>query len=572
MEKQLSDIEKIRHSASHILAQAIIRLYKNVQLGIGPAIDDGFYYDFNNLKVNESDFEKIEAEMKKIIKANYEFKKLKKTKKEAEYLLKDQQYKLDLLKDLEDHDISFYEDGDFIDLCAGPHVKHTSEVKAIKLLKVAGAYWKGSEKNDMLLRIYGTAFSSQKELDDFLKMKEEAEKRDHRKLGKELELFFFNDISPGAPFWQPKGMIIVKELEKYWREIHDNNGYQEISTPIVVSHRLFDQSGHAKHYKDNMFNLKIDNKDFYLKPMNCPEATIVYSSRLRSYRELPLRLSEIGRLHRNELSGVLGGLLRVRQITMDDAHIFCMEDQINSEITNVLELVKKFYSNFNLKPEFFLSTMPDEHMGDVKVWEKAENALKNSLKSNHLDYKLKEKDGAFYGPKIDIIVKDALGRDWQLATIQIDFQNPENFDLNYEGSDNTKHKVVMIHRAIFGSFERFIGIIIEHFAGKFPLWINPVQVIVMNISEKNEKYSKKIVDSLKDQGIRVDFDNRNESISKKVRDAQLLKVNYMITIGDKEEEKNTLAIRSRSGELKFNVKLDDFIKDLRKEIDNKEIK
>ena len=571
MEKKLNDIEKLRHSASHILAQAITRLYPGVKLGIGPSIEDGFYYDFANLKINESDFPKIENEMKKIIKENYEFKKITKTKKEVEKILKNQPYKLELLDDLEG-EITFYEDGEFIDLCAGPHVKHTGEIKAIKLLKVAGAYWKGSEKNDMLLRIYGTAFPSQKELDDYLKLKEEAEKRDNRKLGKELELFFFNDVAPGAPFWQPKGMIIVKELEKYWREIHDNNGYQEISTPILVSGRLFDQSGHTTHYRENMFNVKVDNKDFYLKPMNCPEATIVYNSRLRSYRELPLRLSEIGRLHRNELSGVLGGMLRVRQITMDDAHIFCTPDQINKEITGVLGLIKIFYDAFGLKPIFYLSTRPENHMGDIKIWDKAEKDLKSALDSNKLEYQLKEKDGAFYGPKIDIGIKDALNREWQMATIQLDFQLPEKFDLNYEGSDNNKHKVVMIHRAIFGSFERFIGIITEHFAGKFPLWVSPVQVIVMNITDKNVKYSKNIVDMLKKNGIRTEFDDRNDTISKKVRDAQLLKINYMVTIGDKEEEKETLAIRTRDGKVSFNVKVDDFIKDLRNEIDNKEIK
>jgi threonyl-tRNA synthetase len=571
MEKNLNDIEKLRHSASHILAQAIIRLYPGVKLGIGPSIEDGFYYDFADLKINESDFPKIEAEMKKIIKENHEFKKITKTKKEAEKILKNQPYKLELLDDLEG-EITFYEDGEFIDLCAGPHVKHTGEIKAVKLLKVAGAYWKGSEKNDMLIRIYGTAFSSQKELDDYLKLKEEAEKRDHRKLGKELELFFFSDLSPGAPFWQPKGMIIVKELEKYWREIHDSTGYQEISTPIMVSGRLFDQSGHTAHYKENMFNLKVDNKDFYLKPMNCPEATVVYSSRLRSYRELPLRLNEIGRLHRNELSGVLGGMFRVRQITMDDAHIFCTPDQINKEITSVLELIKTFYGVFGLKPKFLLSTKPDEAMGDSKLWEKAEKSLADALKSNGLSFELKPKDGAFYGPKIDIQIKDSLGRDWQMATIQLDFQMPEKFELTYEGSDNTKHRVVMIHRAIFGSFERFIGVITEHFAGKFPLWISPVQVIVMNITDKNAQYSKNIVDKLKEHGLRVEFDDRNDTISKKVRDAQLLKVNYMVTIGDKEEEKDTLAIRTRDGKVSFNVKIDDFIKDLRKEIDNKEIK
>ena len=366
MEKKMSDLEKLRHSTAHVLAQAIKKLHPKAKLGIGPPIEEGFYYDFGNLKINEQDFPKIEAEMSRIINADYKFKKIIKTRKEAEKILKDEPYKLELLKEIKDK-ITFYQDGDFIDLCAGPHLKSTSEIKAFKLIKVAGAYWRGDEKNDMLLRIYGTAFSSQKELDSYLRLREEAEKRDHRKLGKELELFFFSDLSPGAAFWQPKGMVIFRELEKFWREIHDNNGYMEISTPIIVSHRLFEQSGHLKHFKENMLNIKIDDRDFYLKPMNCPEATIVYSSRLRSYRELPVRLSEIGRLHRNELSGVLGGLLRVRQITMDDAHIFCTEEQISQEITNVLKLIKDFYHIFGLEPSFFLSTRPEKAMGEIKL-------------------------------------------------------------------------------------------------------------------------------------------------------------------------------------------------------------
>jgi len=567
----MNELQRLRHSAAHILAQAVKRLYPKAKLGIGPPIDDGFYYDFGELKISEGDFPRIESEINKVIKENYQFKKTIKTRKEAEKILKNEKYKLDLLKDIKD-EISFYEDGDFIDLCAGPHVKSTSDVKAVKLLKVAGAYWKGSEKNDMLLRIYATAFPSHKELEEFLKLKEEAEKRDHRKVGKELELFFFNDISPGAIFWQPKGMILVRELEKFWREIHDKNGYKEINTPIMVNSRLFEQSGHLKYYKESMFNVKVDKKDFYLKPMNCPEATIVYSSRLRSYKELPLRLSEIGRLHRNELSGVLGGLFRVRQITMDDAHIFCTEEQILDEISKVLGLIKNFYAIFNFKPVFNLSTRPEEAMGGLDLWKKAENDLEKALKLNKLDYKIREKEGAFYGPKIDVQIKDTLGREWQMATIQLDFQMPEKFDLTYEGSDNKKHRVVMIHRAIFGSFERFIGILIEHFAGKFPLWINPIQLIVMNITEKNRKYASNIAERLIENGFRVEFDDSNSTISKKVRDGQLMKVNYMITIGDKEEEKNKLAVRSRTGEVKFNISIDDFIKDLKKEIDNKIIK
>ncbi len=566
------DLDGLRHSCAHLLASAVKELYLNAKMAIGPAIEDGFYYDFDNLDITDKDLVKIENKMHEIANKKLNFEKVLMSRKEAEKFLKDQPYKLELLKEIPGEKVQFYKHGSYYDLCKGGHLKNTSEINAFKLTKIAQAYWKGDSKNKQLTRIYGTAWNSENELKDYLKRLEEAEKRDHRKLGKEAELFMFNEISPGAPFWLPNGMVVFKELEKFWREIHDNNGYQEINTPIVVKEELFRKSGHLEHYKENMFPLNLDKENYYLKPMNCPEATLVYSSKLRSYRDLPIRLSEIGRLHRNELSGALGGMFRVRQLTMDDAHIFCMESHVQEEITNILDLVNKFYSVFNFKPNFYLATRPDKAMGDKKTWDNAEKALENSLKANKLKYEIKEKDGAFYGPKIDIHIKDVLNRDWQMATIQLDYQMPECFDLTYQGEDSKKHRTIMIHRAIFGSFERFIGILIEHFSGKFPLWISPLQVIIMNVNTNNLKFANEILRKLKENNIRAELDDRNESIPKKVREAQLRKINYMVTIGDKEQKNQTLAIRTRNGDVKFNVKVDDFVKGLLKEIKDKEIK
>ncbi len=565
------DLDALRHSCAHLLASAVKETYPNAKMAIGPAIEDGFYYDFDNLSITDKDLVKIETKMHEIANKKLNFEKILMKRKEAEKFLKDQPYKLELLNDIPGEKVQFYKHGDYYDMCKGGHLKNTSEIKAFKLTKIAQAYWRGDSKNKQLTRIYGTAWNSEADLKSYITRLEEAEKRDHRKLGKELELFMFNEISPGAPFWLPNGMIIFKELEKYWREIHDTYGYDEINTPIMVKESLFKQSGHLEHYGENMFPLNLDKENYYLKPMNCPEATIVYSSKLRSYKDLPIRLSEIGRLNRNELSGSLGGMFRVRQLTMDDAHIFCREDQIQEEITKVLSLVNEFYSIFNLKPSFKLATMPEKALGDKKTWNSAEKALENSLKANKLKYEIKEKDGAFYGPKIDIHIKDVLNRDWQLATIQLDFQMPERFDLSYQGEDSKKHRPVMIHRAIFGSFERFIGILTEHFAGKFPLWLSPIQVIIMNINDNNLKFAKEVFNKLKENKIRVVLDDRNESIPKKVREAQLKQINYMITIGDKEQSKKTLAVRTRDGNVKFDVKTDNFIKDILKEMQDKKI-
>ncbi|MEK6922557.1 MAG: threonine--tRNA ligase [Nanoarchaeota archaeon] len=562
--------KELRHSAAHVLAQAVKSIYPDVKLAIGPPTEDGFYYDFESKKpFTPDDLENFEKKMQEIINKNYKFVKSKKTRKEAENILRNEPYKLELLRDLPDDNITFYTDGDFVDLCAGPHVSSTGDIKAFKLLKIAGAYWRGDSRNKQLQRIYGTAFLSKKELDEYLKMLQEAEKRDHRKLGEELELFFFSPVAPGAPFWLPKGMIIFKELERYWREIHDTNGYFEISTPIMVKEEVFKKSGHATHYAENMFGLNVEKEQFYLKPMNCPEGAMVYSSRLRSYRDLPIRLSEIGRLHRNELMGVLGGMFRVRQITMDDAHLFCTEEQLFDEISNVIKIIKDFYKLFELEPKYFFSTMPDKALGDVKIWQKAEKALEEALKKNKLKYEVKEKEGAFYGPKIDIYVTDSLGREWQLATIQLDFNLCERFNLTYEGKDGRKHRPVVIHRAIFGSFERFIGILIEHYAGKFPLWLSPIQVKVLTLTDKNKKYAKKIYEMLKENRIRVELDDRPESMGRKVRDAQLEKIPYVLTVGDKEEKNKGVAVRTRDGKIKFGVKIEKFLKYVLDEIEKK---
>lgn len=594
-------IETIRHSLAHLLAMAVLEKHPEVKLGIGPVIENGFYYDFDFSKIGHSPspdcLPKLEQSIKRLVKQNLKFSREEITADKAKEIFKDQPFKLELIDELQKskEPISIYKSGDFIDLCAGPHVESAKEIEpdALKLTKIAGAYWRGNEKNPMLVRIYGIAFNSKKELDDYLTLQKEIEKRDHRKIGEKLDLFSFHDVAPGAPFWHPKGMIIFKELEKYWRQIHDESGYQEISTPIMVKASLFEQSGHMKHYRENMFRVCAtaqagqaaaqagqataqagqadkDDKDVcYLKPMNCPESTYVYRAKIRSYRDLPLRLSEIGRLHRNELSGALGGMFRVRQITMDDAHIFCRPDQIQNEIKNVLTLVKKFYKLFNLSPRFFLSTKPDEAMGDPELWAKAESSLEHALKTNKLKYEIKHKDGAFYGPKIDIQIKDALGRDWQLATIQLDFQQPENFNLEYIDKTGAKQRPVMIHRAVFGSFERFIGVLIEHFAGALPFWLSPIQVWVLPIGASHKKYAGQIAKELKAEKIRVELRAENETIGKKIREGELQKIPYLLIIGDKEIKSKSVAVRKYGkGDLGA-VKFKKFVEQIKKEMDDK---
>lgn len=564
------------HSSSHLLAHAIEELFPGAKFGVGPAIDNGFYYDIDiDKKIGAEDILLIENKMSELVKAAKPFTRKECSVNEAVEIFKQKgdQYKLELLKDIDSRDeqVSLYSEGSFVDLCRGPHLPDAGKIKYFKLLNISGSYWKGDSKNTPLQRVYGISFTRKKELDDYLKLLEEAKKRDHRKLGKELELFFFNEISPGAPFWLPKGMIIFRELEKYLREVLDEAGYQEISTPILVKKALWERSGHWDHFKENMFIVEVDEETYSLKPMNCPESTIVYKSKLRSYRDLPLRLSEIGRLHRNEVSGALGGMLRVRQITMDDAHLFVRPDQILPEIQKLLKLVNEFYKLFGFEPSYYLSTRPEKAMGAQELWNQAEESLKQALLVNEIPFKTNDGDGAFYGPKIDIQVKDAINRSWQTATIQLDFQMPERFDLEYIDENDSRKRPIMIHRAIFGSFERFIGILTEHFAGYFPLWISPIQVVVLPISENFTDYATMIYDRLFSNNIRVELDQRNEKIGYKIREWELQKVPFMLIIGEKEVSNNNISVRKhKTGDLgQFNI--DDFISQVLEEINHKTI-
>ncbi len=563
-------LEILRHTASHVMAQAVLRLFPNAKPTIGPSIENGFYYDFDTDKpFTEDDLAKIEAEMNKIIKENIPIKKLEMPKKDALTYYKNNPYKKELISDLEDKKISFYKQGDFQDLCRGPHMPGTGQIKAFKLMKVAGAYWRGDEKNRMLSRIYGTAFQSRKELDNYLHLLEEAEKRDHRKLGKQLDLFSMHDEAPGFPFFHPKGCIIWSEIEKFWHELHAKHGYVITKTPMILNKKLWVQSGHWDHYKDSMYFTKIDGQDYAVKPMNCPGGMLLYREKIHSYREFPMRVAELGVVHRHELSGVLAGLFRVRCFTQDDAHIFMTPSQIKAEVLGVIELVDYLYSIFGFKYRIELSTKPEKAMGSDKIWETATNALKEALDSKSIEYKINEGDGAFYGPKIDFHLTDCLERTWQCGTVQLDFLMPERFDLTYVGEDNEKHRPVMIHRVVLGSFERFIGILIEHYAGAFPLWLSPVQVKIIPIADRHKPYAEKITGKLKASGFRVESDCRQEKVEHKIRDAQLEKINYMIVVGDREIEKNCITSRTRDGKVTFNVNLDKFIENLQKEIESK---
>ncbi len=564
------------HSSAHLMAEAIESLFPGTKFGIGPPIDLGYYYDIDmgDHTLSPDDLVKIEERMYELSKRDVPYVRIEKSWDDAVayFKKKNDPYKLELLEGLKGETITFYQQGNFTDLCYGPHLPTTGRIKAIKLLSVAGAYWRGNEKNKMLQRIYGITFPAKQELDQYLFRLEEAKRRDHRKLGKELDLFVFHDISPGAPFWLPKGMVIFRELEKLLRSELDKRGYQEINTPILVKKDLWEQSGHWTHYRENMFCVENDETTYSLKPMNCPESTYVYRHRLRSYKDLPLRFSEIGRLHRNELSGALGGMFRVRQITMDDAHIYCRPDQILDEINRLIDLITYFYSIFGLKPTFNLSTKPDNAMGDPKLWEQAEASLKRALEENKISYSLKLKDGAFYGPKIDIQIEDALGRDWQVATIQLDFvMLPERFELEYIAEDGTRQRPVAIHRAIFGSFERFIGIITEHFAGSFPTWLAPTQTAVVPITDAHYEYALKVYSLLKESGIRTELDERNEKIGYKIRDWETKKVPYMLVVGEKERTSDTVAVRQhKKGDLGA-VPVQQFVNGLIKEIQEKHI-
>ena len=568
-----SYVEKIRHSCAHVLAQAVKELYPKVRLGIGPAIENGFYYDFDNLDIKEEDLKKIEEKMLEIARKNYKFELLRKSKKEAEKLLKDEPYKFELLKELKDGEITFYQDGNFLDLCKGPHVNSTNELKAFKLMKIAGAYWKGDSKNKMLTRIYGIAFENKDELNKYVQQLQEAEKRNHIKLGKQLDLFSFQEEGPGFPFWHPKGTIIYNEVVDFLRKEYDKRGYKEIKTPLVLNNSLWKRSGHWDHYRENMYFVNIDNGDYAIKPMNCPGSILIYRNEMHSYKEFPLRLAEFGTDHRHELSGVLNGLFRVRAFTQDDAHIYCILEQIKDEIADVIDFVFFVYKTFGFNDfHVELSTRPEKSIGSDEIWNKAEYALKEALKEKNVDYKLNPGDGAFYGPKIDFHIKDSLGRTWQCGTIQVDFAMPERFELTYESADGKKSRPIIIHRAIFGSIERFIGILIEHYAGKFPIWLSPVQIKVLTITDRNIRYGNEILKKLKFENLRTEIDERNESIPKKVRDAQLMNIPVIITIGDKEVENKSLAIRTLDGKVKFGVKIGEFIKLVKDDIEKKNVK
>ena len=559
------------HTSSHIMAQAVKRLFPDVKFAIGPAIDDGFYYDFDVEKpFTDEDKAKIEEEMKKIIKEDIKIERFSLPKKEALELMKNEPYKQELINDLpEGEEISFYKQGDFTDLCAGPHVMSTGKIKTVKILSSSGAYWRGSEKNKMLQRIYAISFPKASLLQEYLDLLEEAKKRDHKKLGKELELFMIAPEGPGFPFFLPKGMVLRNVLEDFWRKIHTEHGYVEIKTPMILNEELWHRSGHWDHYKENMYTTQIDDTDYGIKPMNCPGGMIVYKNSMHSYRDLPIRAGELGLVHRHEKSGELNGLFRVRCFTQDDAHIFCLPSQIEEEISNVIQLVNEVYSIFGFKYEIELSTRPEDSMGSDEQWEMAENALKKVLKDLNLDYELNEGDGAFYGPKIDFHIRDCLGRSWQCGTIQLDFQMPERFDLTYIGEDGEKHRPVMLHRVIFGSIERFIGILIEHFAGAFPVWLSPIQVKVLPITDKEHEYAYKVQKILQEKGIRVEVDDRNEKTGYKIREAQLEKVPYMLVVGAKEVEQNLVAVRSRQNGDEGTCDLQEFIQKILKEIETK---
>lgn len=542
-------IDTYRHTSSHILAQAVQRLFPGTKLGIGPSITDGFYYDFDSKHVfTPEDFIAIEKEMQKIIKENLPILRNEVSRAEAIAIFekRGENYKIELINDLpEDVAISTYIQGDFLDLCAGPHVPSTGRIKVIKILNLAGAYWRGSEKNKMLQRIYATSFPKQALLDEYVYRIEEAKKRDHRKLGQELELFTILEEGPGFPFFLPKGMILRNELEKFWREEHKKSGYQEIRTPIILNRSLWERSGHWEHYKENMYFTKIDEEDFAIKPMNCPGGMLVYKTKMHSYRDFPMRLAELGLVHRHEMSGALHGLMRVRNFTQDDAHIFMLTEQIKDEIKGVIELTDHFYKVFGFSYHVELSTRPEKAMGSDEVWETATRALEEALQEKGMDYKINPGDGAFYGPKIDFHLRDSLGRTWQCGTIQLDYQMPEKFDLTYIGEDGLKHRPVMIHRVVFGSIERFIGILTEHFAGAFPVWLAPVQVKIMPITDKFVPYAKKLQEELDRKGIRVEGDYRNEKIGFKIREAQMMKIPYMFVVGEKEVESQCVAVRKR---------------------------
>ncbi|MBP2025927.1 threonine--tRNA ligase [Peptoniphilus stercorisuis] len=563
------------HTTSHVMAYAIQNLFEDAKFAIGPSIDNGFYYDIDtDHRFVPEDLEKIEAEMKRIVKEGHDVVRVEVSRDEAIEFFKErnQDYKVELIEDLpEDELITLYKIGEFADLCRGPHIENIKKIKAFKLLSIAGAYWRGDENNKMLQRIYGISFEKKKQLDEYLDRLAEAEKRDHRKLGRELDLFSIHEEGPGFPFFHPNGMILRNQLLSWWRDVLEKNGYGEIMTPIILNEELWHKSGHWAHYKENMYFTKIDGEDYAVKPMNCPGSTIVYSSNPHSYRDLPIRLSEFGQVHRHELSGALHGLFRVRTFTQDDAHIYCLPSQIKEEVYRMIDLADYLYSTFGFKYSLELSTRPDDFMGDIETWNLAEQNLKEVLEERELPYVINEGDGAFYGPKIDFHLEDAIGRTWQCGTIQLDFQMPENFDLTYVNEKGEKARPVMLHRTMFGSIERFMGVLIEHFAGKFPLWLAPVQVQIIPVSDKFNDYAIELRDLFAEKGIRVKLDDRAEKVGYKIREAQLKKINYMLVVGEQEVSSKKLSVRKRNGEEIKDISPEEFIESLLSEIKSKEI-
>ncbi len=563
------------HTSAHVLAAAVLRIFPDAKPTIGPAIENGFYYDFADLKISEKDLERIEEEARKIIETNAKPVRRVISKDEAMELFKNNKFKLELIEEFSSNgeELSIYDIAGFIDLCRGPHIPSIGLIKAFKVLKTSGAYWRGDASREQLTRIYGISFPSKEELKRYLQRIEEAEKRNHRKIAKQLDLFSIHEEGPGFPFWHPKGFRIYHALEEFMRQLLFREDYQEVKTPMILNKKLWLQSGHWDHYKENMYFTKIDNEEYAVKPMNCPGHILIYKTRIHSYKELPLRISEFGFVHRHELSGVLNGLFRVRAFTQDDAHIFCREDQIKDEIKGVLKLIDEIYSTFGFSYSVALSTRPDDFMGSIELWNKAEEALKQALDEVGMSYTINEGDGAFYGPKIDFEITDALGRQWQCATIQLDFQMPERFDLKYMGEDGTmEHRPVMIHRAIYGSLERFIGILLEHFAGKMPLWISPEPVRIIPVTEKHIEKAKELREALKKEGIFSTIDNRDSTLGKKIREAQLEKVNYVVIIGDKEIESNTINVRARDNAFQIVTTKEKFIDGLKKELKERLIK
>ncbi|MBE3090101.1 MAG: threonine--tRNA ligase [Actinobacteria bacterium] len=572
-ENSEKDLDILNHSTSHVMASAIKHIYPDVKFAIGPSIKNGFYYDIDLDKIIvPEDLKNIEKEMEKIIRQNLKFERQELAKEDAKKIFAENPYKIELIDGIADSAVSIYTIGDFIDLCAGPHIEFTGKVGAFKLLSIAGAYWRGDERNKMLTRIYGTSFYSKEDLKDYLEKIERAKRSDHRIIGKDLDLFSFHDEAPGFPFFHPKGMIIQNEILSYWRKEHRAEGYEEIKTPVILSNQLWKTSGHWDHYKDNMYFVQIDECEYAIKPMNCPGAILVYKSDQHSYREFPIRYAEMGLVHRHEKSGVLHGLFRVRNFTQDDAHIFCLENQLQEEILKIMNLIDRMYKVFGFNDYHVeLSTRPLNRIGSDDIWDKAEKALKEVIESKNVNYKINEGDGAFYGPKIDFHIKDCLDRTWQCATIQLDFAMPEKFDIEYTGEDNLRHRPVMLHRVVLGSLERFMGILIEHYSGNLPPWLAPVQAIVLPISERFYDYGNKILNILNSEGHRVEIDNRVESLGKKIRQAELRKIPYMIVVGELEEQNQTITIRRKIGLEMKDIKVEEFISLIADVVDNKKI-